>query len=64
MSDAPNLTRILDSQPTVTVPEAARMLSISRQSVYAMVADGRLDALRVGRRVIVKTASLRKMLDD
>jgi excisionase family DNA binding protein len=64
MGAATNLREILDCQPTASVGEVAEMLSVSRGAVYAMTTDGRLDALRIGRRVVVKTASVRRLLGE
>lgn len=58
------LTEILRGKPTASVPETAEMLSVSKGAVYLMVNDGRLDALRVGRRVVVKTDSIRRLLGE
>jgi excisionase family DNA binding protein len=64
MSATTNLLEILDRQPTASVLETAEMLSVSRQAVYAMASDGRLDALRIGRRVVIKTDSIRRLLGE
>lgn len=52
----------LATHPTVSVPEAAEMLSISRGGVYKMVEDGRLGHVRIGARVVVTTESLRDLI--
>lgn len=62
MVAATNLRELLDSQPTASVPETAELLSVSRGAVYAMANDGRLDSLRIGRRVVIKTDSIRRLL--
>jgi excisionase family DNA binding protein len=48
----------------VSVNEAARILGIGRTSLYAMIRDGRIDVLKLGRRTLVKTASLRRIIDE
>lgn len=48
---------------TLTVPEAARVLGISRDAAYKAVARGEIPALRVGRRYLVPVGSLERMLD-
>ena len=40
---------------TLTVPEAATVLRISRSSAYEAVRIGRIPALRIGHRVVVPT---------
>lgn len=48
--------------PTVTVPEAGRVLGISRGSAYEAARSGDLPTIRIGRRVLVPTALLLEML--
>jgi excisionase family DNA binding protein len=48
--------------PTLTVERAAEILGISRQSAYEGVRRGEIPSLRVGRRVIVPTAQLMRLL--
>jgi len=54
----------------LTLPEAARRLSVSASTIRAMIADGRLPIVRiVGRkgsrgRVLIRTADLDTLLDD
>lgn len=50
-------------QPTLPVwPETGRILGLSKASVYAAVACGEVPSIRVGRRLLVPTAALRRML--
>lgn len=50
-------------QPTMRVwPDAGRALGLSRASTYDAVARGQIPAIRVGRRLLVPTAALRRML--
>lgn len=51
-----------DQQPTVTVEEAGTLLGISRGSAYEAARSGDLPTIRIGRRLMVPTAALRKML--
>jgi excisionase family DNA binding protein len=51
-----------DVEPTVSIEEAAGWLGVSRQSAYKAAAAGELPVLRIGRRYLVKTAALRRML--
>ena len=52
---------VLD-KPTCSVPEASEVLGISRQSAYNAIHTGEIPVLRIGRRMVVPTAALRKML--
>lgn len=42
---------------------AARLLGVSERTVRRMRADGRLPSVRVGRRVLVPLAGVRRLLD-
>jgi predicted DNA-binding transcriptional regulator AlpA len=54
---------IAELQPTMTVwPEVGRALGLSRAAAYAAVARGDIPALRIGGRVIVPTAAVRRLL--
>jgi excisionase family DNA binding protein len=48
----------------VSVNEAARILGVGRTSLYAMIREGRIDILKLGRRTLIKTASLRRLADE
>jgi excisionase family DNA binding protein len=47
---------------TYTVPEAGRLLGISRMAAYAAVATKEIPSLRIGRRVLVPRAALDRLL--
>jgi excisionase family DNA binding protein len=47
---------------TLTVPEAARLLGISRMSAYAAVREGPIPCLKVGRRILVPRSALDRLL--
>ena len=46
----------------VTVPEAARLLGISRTHAYELVARGDLTHLRLGRRIVIPKHAIETML--
>jgi len=48
---------------TLTVPEAGRLLGISRGAAYAAAADKSLPTIRIGRRLLVPRAALDRLLD-
>lgn len=48
--------------PTITIEEAGEILGISRRSAYRAAAAGQLPTLRLGRRILVPTASLLRLL--
>lgn len=50
-------------QPTMSVwPETGRALGLSKASTYDAVHRGEIPVIRIGRRMLVPTAALRKML--
>ena len=51
-------------RPVLTVPEAAKVLDISRGSAYAAVDAGEIPSIRLGRRIVVPTAALARLLDQ
>lgn len=51
-----------DLPPTLTVEQTAEVLGLSRQSAYEGVKRGEIPSIRVGRRLIVPTAQLMRLL--
>ena len=49
-------------QPTMKVEDAGRELGLSRSAAYEAARRGELPTLRFGRRLVVATAVLRRML--
>jgi excisionase family DNA binding protein len=49
---------------TMSVPEAAVVLGISRAFAYALVARGDLPSLRLGRRVVVPRRSPEQLIEE
>ena len=45
-----------------SINETARILSLGRTSIYAMIADGRLVAFKLGRRTLIKADSIQQLL--
>jgi excisionase family DNA binding protein len=48
--------------PTVSVDEAAKVLAISRGTAYEGIRTGQIPSIRIGGRIRVPTAALRRML--
>ena len=46
----------------VSINDAAKALGLGRTSIYAMIGDGRLDAFKLGRRTLVKVASIHRLV--
>lgn len=51
-----------EENPVLTVDEVARLLGISRNSAYDAVANGEIPAIRIGKRIVIPTAGVLKML--
>jgi excisionase family DNA binding protein len=49
-------------QPTVTVEFTGEALGVSRASAYEAVRKGEIPSIKIGRRVVVPTAALRRLL--
>lgn len=52
-------------EPIVTsVNDAARALSLGRTSIYALINEGRLETVKLGRRTLIKVESIRALVAD
>jgi len=58
MDEKPNESLVLD------VPEAGRLLHLSRATAYSLVNQGVIPSIRFGKRIVVPRAALLKMLED
>ena len=47
---------------TVNVDDLARMLGIGRSTVYKLVADDSINAIRLGRRIVIPTSEVDRLL--
>ncbi|WP_085810584.1 helix-turn-helix domain-containing protein [Sphingomonas sp. TZW2008] len=47
-----------------SIPEAAAAVSIGRSKLYLLIAQGRLETRKIGKRTVIPTASLLKLLDE
>jgi hypothetical protein len=50
------------NSPTTTVPIAGKLLGLSRNKAYEAASRGDIPTLRFGKRIVVPTAPLRRML--
>jgi excisionase family DNA binding protein len=51
-------------QLAVSISDTVKALGLGRTTVYAMIADGRLEAFKLGRRRLVKAASIRRLINS
>ena len=47
-----------------SIPEAAAAVSIGRSKVYGLIAEGRLETRKIGKRTVILAASLSKLLEE
>jgi hypothetical protein len=52
------------SRTVLSVPVAGMLLDLSRQGAYDAVARGDLPAIRIGRKLVVPVAKLRRLLGE
>jgi excisionase family DNA binding protein len=64
MRASPEQIEEILSRPTCSVEEAASVLGFGRGTTYKMVQDNALPAISYGKRRLVKTAALRRMIAD
>jgi excisionase family DNA binding protein len=46
-----------------SINETAKALSLGRTYIYALIREGRLETVKLGRRTLVKVDSIRRLLD-
>ncbi len=49
---------------TTTIEGAKRATGLGTTTIYALISDGKLETVKVGRRTLVKTKSIRAMLGE
>jgi excisionase family DNA binding protein len=54
----------IDRRLCVTVPEAAEMLTISRNNAYKLVREGVIPSKKLGERIVIPRVALEKMLEN
>lgn len=47
----------------LSIADTAKALSLGRTSIYALINNGKLDVVKVGSRTLVKTESIRRLID-
>lgn len=63
LTSSPRLVPDPADEPTLTVERVAAIMSIARQSAYDAIGRGEIPAIRLGKRLLVPTAALRRLLD-
>lgn len=49
---------------TISITGASKALGLGRTTIYALIADGRLETVKLGRRRLIKTASIRQLIES
>ena len=49
---------------TISITGAAKALGLGRTSIYVLIKKGQLETVKFGRRHLIKTASIRRLIDD
>lgn len=48
---------------TVTIPGVEKALNIGKTKIYELISEGRLKTVKIGRRTLVTTDSIRALVD-
>ena len=48
---------------TTSITEAAKALGLGRTSIYALINEGRLETIKIGRRRLIKVESIHRLLE-
>ena len=57
--------RNIDVNPLLlSINEAAKTLSLGRTSIYALIKQGKLETVKLGRRTAVKVESIRRLVEE
>lgn len=64
MANGSKSTGGVEGRLCLSVPEAAKLLGISRGLAYQLAGRGKLPVVRFGRRILIPRGTLEKMLDQ
>ena len=48
---------------TISISGAAKALGLGRTTIYSLISEGRLETIKLGRRHLIKTASIKRLID-
>jgi len=46
----------------LSINDTAKALSLGRTSIYALIREGRLETIKLGRRTLIKAASVHRLM--
>jgi excisionase family DNA binding protein len=49
---------------TVTIPDACKAIGVGRTTVYELIQGGKLEAVKIGGRRLIKTSSIRRLVGE
>lgn len=58
-----NTAKISHQPLAYSISDACRITSIGRTRLYALIAEGRLEVRKIGRRTLIPATSLRALID-
>jgi excisionase family DNA binding protein len=44
--------------------DAGKMLAVGRSTIYRLIWDGRLEVVKIGRRTLIRIASIRRLVGE
>lgn len=47
-----------------SIPEAGKMLSVGRSTLYRLIAEGKLETVKIGRRTLIRITSIRSLAGE
>jgi excisionase family DNA binding protein len=48
----------------ISIPEAGKMLSVGRSTLYRLIGDGQLETVKIGRRTLIRVTSIRALAGE
>lgn len=55
-------SKLSEADSLLDVPEATRLLGVSRSSLFELLRTGQLPAVKLGRRTLIRTSELRRFI--
>ena len=49
---------------TLSIKDASRLLGLGRSTIYKLIGEQHIEAIKIGNRTLIKTTSIRRLLDS
>ena len=59
----PSQPREMVEPLVLSIKDATRLIGLSRSTIYKMIGDGQLETIKIGRRTLIRTASIRSLVE-